>query len=938
MRFGILGPLEVRSADGEPIAVGGPRPRSLLVMLLLDVGQVVGLDRLVDGLYETPPGNVGNALQSQVSRLRGRLGGLIELVPGGYRLAVDPDEVDAHRFVRLGSEGRKALAAGDYARAAAVLREALGLWRGPALADVTDAPFAAGQAARLEELRVAAVEDRAEASLALGEHGGLVAELRELVAAYPLRERLRGQLMRALYGAGRAAEALAVFEDGRRLLAEELGADPSPELAEVHLSILRAESPGSRGLPAQLTSFVGRQGDLDRLGGLLGSSRLVTLVGPGGAGKTRLAVEAAGRSGDEVSFVDLSGVSDGVAQAVMGALGLRESGLLPSAVGQPDPASRLVAALAGRSLLLVLDNCEHVIGEAAALVHRLLADCPNLRILATSREPLAITGEALHPVAPLDSQAAMRLFADRAAAVRPGFVADVRVELICAAVDRLPLAIELAAARLRTMSLDEIQSRLDDRFRLLSRGSRVAPARHQTLRAVVEWSWELLEADEQAMARRLALFAGGARAEAAVAVCGLPEDVLAGLVDKSLVDVDGGRYRMLDTIRAFCLERLDEAGERQATERAFAEHVLELGRRADPQLRRAEQLTWLAELTAEHGNLRAALRWAVATDPDLALALFGALSWYWYLRGVRGDIAPLAAELLERIDPARGGEEYVLCVLWAGGPSAYIERAEAIMASIPGPVRQPYALVGWALFAGPPEPDTPLTPMYAEFAADPDAWMQGLFRFGASFIAVFAGGDLIEADQGCAVALELFRSTGDRWGMAQALDALATFADQRGDSARALELTDQALAVIGQLGAAEELAELRCRRADRLLNIGDRDAAWADYELAVELAGRAGMPATLALARSGLGEIARQRGDLAGARRLHELALAGSAVGWVNAGARAQVLTGLGRVAEDEGSTGEARSRYQEAIDLAVDSRVPAAADAATAGLARVVP
>jgi tetratricopeptide (TPR) repeat protein len=339
---------------------------------------------------------------------------------------VEPSDVDAHRFAELAGTGRRALAAGDHAGAAALLREALGLWRGSALADVADAPFAAAAVARLEESRVAAVEDLAEASLALGEFGALVGELRELVAAYPPRERLRGQLMRALYGAGRAAEALAVFEDGRLLLADELGADPSPELAAVHLAILRAESPAGPGLPAQLTSFVGREGDLARVGELLGSSRLVTIVGPGGAGKTRLAIEAAGRARAEMSFVDLSAVGDEVAQAILSALGLRESGLLPPAWGQPEVADRLAAALADRELLLVLDNCEHVIAEAASLVHRLLADCPGLRVLATSREPLGITGEALHPLARLETEAAVRLFTDRARAVRPDFVADER--------------------------------------------------------------------------------------------------------------------------------------------------------------------------------------------------------------------------------------------------------------------------------------------------------------------------------------------------------------------------------------------------------------------------------------------------------------------------------------------------------------------------------
>ena len=940
MRFGILGPMEVRSAGGDLVAVGGPRPRSLLAMLLLDAGQVVGIDRLVDGLYgSSAPRDVGNALQSQVSRLRGRLGGLIELLPAGYRLAVDPSDVDAHRFAALAEAGRRALAAGDHAGAAAEFREGLALWRGSALADVADAPFAAGAAARLEELRVAAVEDLAEASLALGELGALVGELRELVAAYPLRERLRGQLMRALYGAGRAAEALAVFEDGRRLLAEELGADPAPELAAVHVAILRAESPAGRGLPAQLTSFVGREGDLTRIGELLGSFRLVTIVGPGGAGKTRLAVEAAGRAGTDVSFVDLSAVGEGVDRTVLGALGLRESGLLPGA--QPAVVDRLVAALAERDLLLVLDNCEHVIAETASLVHRLLAECPGLRVLTTSREPLGITGEALHPLGSLEIGPAVRLFVDRARAVRPDFVADERVERICLELDRLPLAIELAAARLRTLDFGDLVARLDDRFGLLSRGSRTAPARHQTLRAVVEWSWALLDADEQALARRFAVFSGGAGTAAVTAVAGVSGDVLAGLVDKSLVDISGGRYRMLDTIREFCLERLADSGEEDALRRAHAEYFLSLGRQADPHLRSAEQLEWLARLADEHLNIRAALRWAVAHDPALAQAMFGALSWYWFLRGVRGEIAPLAAELVDRIEPA--GEEYVLCVLWAASGrevdehlARHVARVQGIMDELRMSARQPYVWISWALFAGPPPEPEAVTVMREMVALNKDPWFDGLMRFGLGFVMLFAGADVAEAEREAELSLARFTEIGDRWGLGQAYDALATFADIRGDSTAAIELTDRALEMIGQLGAIEEQADLHCRRGDRLLAGGRPDEAWTEYERAVELARRAGMPTALATAQSGLGELERRRGNLARARRWHETALGKSTMDWTNVGARAQVLTGLGRVAEDEGGVDEARSLYQAAIELAMESRNPAAADEATAGLARL--
>jgi predicted ATPase/DNA-binding SARP family transcriptional activator len=973
--FGILGSVEVRSAEGRVVAVGGPQSRSLLALLLLEAGRVVSAARLIDGLYgENPPGDAANALQSQVSRLRRRLrdggdpSGLIEFHPMGYRLAVDPEDVDAHRFERLAREGRQALAAGDHPRAAALLGEALGLWRGPALADVAAASFAEAQVARLEELRLAAAEDRVEAELAVGGQGGIVAELQALVAAHPLRERLRVQLMRALDASGRRAEALAVFEDARRTLAEELGTDPSAELAAVHLAMLRADPSrtaappvAARGwLPAQLTSFVGREEELERVGTLLGAARLVTLTGPGGVGKTRLAVEVAARARGEVCFVDLALLGGGaqVPQAVLGALGLREAGLLPLAPGPPDPTGRLVTALTDRKLLLVLDSCEPVVDAAARLTRRLLGACPDLQVLATSREALGITGETLCPLPPLAlpppgttleetlGSPAVRLFADRAAAVRPDFAVDAgnaeAVWRICAALDGLPLAIELAAARLRSLTAEEVATRLDDRFRLLSRGDRTAAPRHQTLRAVVQWSWHLLDAGGQVLARRLTVFSGGATLEAAERVCGLSDTagLLSGLVDKSLVEASAGRYRMLDTIRAFCAERLVEAGEAERLQHAHAAYFLDVAQTADEYLRRAEQVAWLDRLSAEHGNLQAALRWAVRADTGLALRLVGALSSYWYLRGLRGEVAPPAAELARVIGPAPPAglaEEYALCVLHAtsGNPHdqqlrPHWEAAAAIMAAMDRLPRQPFLTVMWVLASGPTEADLAARNHQLERWAGADRWSQALAHFSSGYLRLVSG-EVVEAESAFGLALEGFRAVGDRWGTGQALDALATLAEWRADQAASLALTDEALDLAGQLSALEELAELRCRRADRLLRGGDLAAAGADYHLATEFARRAGTPATLALAHRGLGEIARRRGDLAEARRWHQTALGLCATDWQSARARSQVLTALGRVAEAEDDAGQARSWHQQSLALALGSLdlpyVPAAAE-----------
>lgn len=675
MRFDLLGPMEIRWPGGDISAVSGPRVRGLLALLLLDAGRVVHADRLIDGLYGGhPPGRPTRALQSQVSRLRQALGGAAEVTfhQSGYRLAVEPEAVDVHRFQRLTASGRAALNAGEAARAAELLGEALSLWRGAALSGATVTPCLAAQAARLEELRRDALEDRAEADLAAGRCHGPVADLREHVGAHPLRERPRGQLMRALHGCGRTAEALALYEETRRLLADELGTEPGAELRAVHLAVLRDEpaagpvsraargavvrpggswgerapsghppvdpgprrsppepappapppSTGARGgsgtarrssadgvtgpvtapvavaarrrLPAALTSFVGRDEPVRQLGLLLDRARLVTLTGVGGVGKTRLAVEAAARRSGEVCYVELAGDSPttDVPRAVLEALGLDDP---PAAA--PRATDLLLSALADRRSLLVLDTCEHVVDDVSRLARELLSGCPGLTVLATSREPLGITGETLFPVTPLEvpprdtgipaeealRHASVRLFADRARAVRADLVLDgdalASVLDICRALEGLPLALELAAARLRSLPVAALAAGLDDPFALLSRGSRTGVPRHRSLGAALDWSWDLLDEEERALARRLSVFPAGATPAAVERVCGPfgagTLDLLSSLADKSLVAVavadDGGpRFGMLETVRAYCARRLTEAGEAERTRRAHA--------------------------------------------------------------------------------------------------------------------------------------------------------------------------------------------------------------------------------------------------------------------------------------------------------------------------------------------------------------------------------
>ncbi|MER6077285.1 BTAD domain-containing putative transcriptional regulator [Streptomyces sp. NPDC001833] len=917
MRFGILGPLDVRTDDGTPVDPGGPRPRALLTLLLLDAGRPVSTQRLTDGLYGAePPAGAANALQSQISRLRRRLAphAEIEATATGYRVAVAPDTVDAHRFETWSGAGRAALAAGDHMTAAARLGEALALWRGPAL---TDLPDAEAEAARLEELRLAAVQDRIEADLALGGGSELVPELRALLAARPLGERLYGQLMRALHAAGRPAEALTVYEEARRALADRLGADPSPELSALHLELLRGAAPERPRLPVQLTRFVGREPELARIAAGLAGSRLLTLTGPGGAGKTRLAVEAA-QHHPGACFVELAPLTDGsrIPYAVLAALGVREGLRSPAA----DTTDRLLAALEERELLIVLDNCEHLVEEAARLTALLLAACPGVRVLATSRESLGITGEVLVPVPPLPPEPAVRLFLDRARAVRPGFDGHARVAGVCAALDGLPLAIELAAARLRTLTPDELADRLHDRFRLLSRGDRSKAPRHRTLRAVVEWSWGLLDEEERELARRLTVFSGGATLAAVEAVCGLPypEDVLASLVEKSFLEVSEGRYRMLETIRAFAAENLPGP---QDLADAHAGYFLRLAEEAEPRLRGGGQLPWLDRLAAEQANLDAALRHLVRRDTGGALRLMGPLSWFWRLRGVHGERVATARELLAAVGdapPPGLEEEYVLCAVnalsGAGDEPELIARVDAVLDAYPGPLRLPYILVLWAVAAGP----RPAADAHALALAGGSPWARALLDVGLGFRAQFTGRPR-ESEEYFVRALAGYRATGDRWGLANCLDPLGMLAHARGESERALELLDEGLAYVRELAAPEETADLLRTRATVLLHRGDTAAAVAHFDEALALARGAGLPDKVAAARRGLGDAARLSGNTARARVHYENALQECAANWFSVGETVRSLIGLGRTAAAEGHTEEARDWFRQAAELAVE-------------------
>ncbi|RCG30590.1 AfsR/SARP family transcriptional regulator [Sphaerisporangium album] len=992
--YAVLGPLEVRH-DGVRVRIGGRRLRALLTSLLLTPGRTVAFDTLVAGVWPSdPPTGVGNALQALVSRLRGSLGrDSVVAETSGYRLAIAADQVDAHRFARLAAAGRSALARGDADEAARLLGDALALWRGPALADLAGCAVAGAEIARLDVLRLSAMEDHIDARLLLGRNEEAVGALVPLIAGHPLRERPRGQLMRALYASGRQVEALAAYEAARAAFAEELGTDPSPELAGLHLSMLRGTAPppastnphafprvpepdiaapkaapvlaapeNKKGnLRARLTSFVGREHDVERAGELLARNRLVTLLGPGGAGKTRLAVESgealAGRMPDGVWLAELAPVSDpeGVPQAVLAALGMRDGGrssVRTPAVVTPepvDPVGRLVAGLAGRRQLVILDNCEHLVEAAAALAERLLSECPGIRILATSREPLGIPGELVWSVRPLDQAHARSLFADRAATARPGYAVEDEADAVarvCRELDGMPLAIELAAARLRTLSARQIADRLDDRFRLLTGGSRTALPRHQTLRAVVEWSWDLLDERERLLAARFAVFAGGATLEAVERVCSderLPPedvlDVLARLVDKSLVVHENTRYRMLETIRAYAAERLAESGEQQAMPLAQARFFTELAELAEPELRRPGQVEWMAVLAAEHDNLTAALRFAVATaDFGLGLRLVGALGWYWFLAGRRSEGAQRAAEVLAlapedpgtrlgRDDPGSSRRLAMALavhgILLVGGTSCWQEAKDALNRAValaragvprPWPAMLSLAEPVLSLFMG-IGPD--LDGLVTELFDDPDPWVVAsghLLRAHAHYNA----GRIDQGEGDVRAAVDGFRTVGDRWGVSAALGSLAEASTLRGDDATTIAVIREALALADEIGAVEDTTFMRTRLAMALSASGDRAGAEDALDEAMEICRATGDRLAESGVQSVRADLAREEGDFALARRLYDEARRFAADPRVPLPAPylAVLCASVGMLAEQEGDLRAARETHTEALRL----------------------
>ncbi|MFD5188510.1 ATP-binding protein [Streptomyces sp. NPDC058357] len=1010
MRYLILGVTEARDENGSALPVGGTRLRALLAALALRAGRAAPVAELVDDVWAAdPPHDAPAALQALVGRLRRVLGkDAITSTHGGYRLAAGPDEVDLYVFERLSREGAEQLDAGDPARAAHTLRTALALWRGPALADLPDRDH--GHALRPEGHRLAALERRIEADLRCAETGtgggagpnSLAPELMELAAAHPYDERFRAQLIRALRAEGRQADALAAYEDARRALADGLGADPGPELAALHRELLtpsRARSgasvaavPGPHessgpavvhgNLRPRLTSFVGRERELKSIRADLTRSRLVTLTGPGGSGKTRLAEEVAAHgaqpvqtptaptppiaqtaqtaqtapaapaaptaqeapaapapeAGADAWIAELASVDDpaDVPGAVLSALGLRETALLrDNREGQSprtDPTGLLVEHLARgsriRPFLLILDNCEHVIDAAATLAETLLTHCPQLRVLATSREPLGVPGESVRPVGPLPADPAHRLFAERARAVRPGFDlgqgaggdADAVAE-ICRRLDGQPLAIELAAARLRMLGPRQIADRLDDRFRLLTGGSRTVLPRQQTLRAVVDWSWDLLDEDERTALRQVSVFAGGwdLRAAEAVVTPGpspagpvaadapagasarlSAADLIGALVDKSLVVATPTatgemRYRLLETIHEYAGERAVEAPEiRAAAADAHTAYFLALVEKAEPLLRSGDQMPWIERLETELDNIRAALHRTLVTSPSEAEAvrLVLGMGWFWWLRNFRSEgltwterAMALGPEPADDGDP-RYWPRMHLEMLWyflvvESRPAGAVHDdehhrvrmgrvADAFRSFGPQAARFPGLLWPMALFT---TRTTVETHAMIDLVVDNTRvhggrWEYCLALMFRTHMAVDMPGGMPGIDGDLAELRELSRRIGDRWIRAQVASATAEAGVMRGRFAQARAAYEEALLLSREVGAHAEAPFLLARLAELAHRTGDMAEFERNLAEAESEAERYQVHDARAYCHFLSATAALERGEIAEARRL----------------------------------------------------------------------
>jgi predicted ATPase/DNA-binding SARP family transcriptional activator len=815
----------------------------LLALLLIHANQVLSTDRILEEIWgDDQPGGGRRTLQVHISKLRRALepdresrqaAEILVTRSGGYALVVDPDRIDAVRFEHLIERARQ-VGASQPERASATLSEALAMWRGEPYEDFGYESFAQGEIRRLEELKVTAIEDRLEADLATGRHAESVGELRALTQEHPLRERFWRLLMLSLYRSGRQGDALRAYQGARKHLGDELGIEPSPELRRLEEEILfqdpslqLAHEPAGplHNLPARVTTFLGRDEELSRLNQLLPTARQVTLIGVGGVGKTSLAIEAArdlaGGLRDGAWLVDLAPLRepDLVVQAVADVLGLGE-------VRPAEPLPALADRIRAKQLLLVLDNCEHLVQASADLVDSLLRTAPGVAVLATSRQALQMPGETIWQVQPLAVPSAddpsgwpaaeagqydaVRLFEARARAAGGDFVLDdvtaPAVVEICRRLDGIPLALELAAAQTAFQSAGEIAGRLTDRLAVVTGGGGTRPARHRTLRSMIEWSYDLLEDSEQALFDRLSVFESDFSVAAAEAVGtggDTPDqqlvDLLGRLVSKSMVVAAPGhgaetRFRVLETLRDYGRERLEERGETIDARSRHMGFYGDLVEQAEDALRTQPRSAWMNRLQVEYPNIRVALEWSLDNEDIAESARFaGGLSWLWH----------------QRLHTTEG---------WR-----WLERMLADAPSAPPAVRlrilRPAASASWGI------------------------------------------GDLSKAQAICDETVAVARSLGDREGLADGLFARGRVALSQGEAAAPSFFAESA-------AVAEELGDRwRRARAQLLVAVGEPEArASLEAGLAVFRAAEDGYFEAVAL--SLLGRVALAEGDLGEAKRV----------------------------------------------------------------------
>ncbi|SDO81687.1 Predicted ATPase [Pedococcus dokdonensis] len=947
LEVSVLGPVEVRR-DGAEVAVPAGRSADVLVRLALEGGRAVPVDRLIDDVWDGEVGTARNTLQSKVSQLRRALGNpaALTLGPAGY--ALHADVVDVDEVAALAARASAAARAGDHHACADLADRALVRFRGEVLPDAGQAAWVAPHRTRLEELQLGLVEDQMVARVALGGGVDTVAELRRLVEQHPLRERLWSALVTALYRSARQAEALATYARVRALLAEELGVEPGPALRRLEAQILH-QSPALGGaatpalptpgnLPSIGSELVGRSTDLAALEQLLRERRLVTVTGTAGVGKTRTAVEAGRRTAAPagVWLVRLDAVPAGedVTRAV--AETLQVSG----------GAAALVERLSSPGTLLLLDNCEHVVDAVAALVVTLLAGAPGLRVLATSQLPLGLDGEAVHGLAPLSAGEAESLFVERAMQVRPGAIASTDggdVERLCAALDGLPLAIELAAARTRSLSVADIARRLDEQpLALLQDPNSRAPQRRRALGAAIGWAYDLLFPDDQRGLWALSVFAGGAptvAAEHVLAALDVPRettlDVIDRLVERSLVTVDtdplGGapRLRLLDSIRAYASDRLAATGLEEVAGRAHAGWWAEVAERCAREVRGPGQSRVLDVVRADRANVDAALAWSGAHDPLLGLRIAADLGWAWV---VLGDGVAGAQRLRDALATAGSAAEpgaAVRALLVAG----WLEASAGNVAQAQDDLDRAADLLDDADEAGRADrhrhtaflriqQGRPVE-VVAETAAalDLDRRLGRGWEVAASLLLASYGsimlGDTRAASARATEALDLLSPLDDSWGMVHARGMLGAIAqaERRFDDA-ATELA--AAAAESERNGFLGQAALHLTRLGRVeQQRGDRSAAVATLDRAIAAAHRDGDQRIAATARTTLARVLRSRGEL-----LPALALLQQNEAWyAGSGGDGALLTQalLAAVARESGSPGPDLALVLAAAEAAGD-------------------